>query len=396
MNRKVIRVFIWCLLVMFLFTSCGIPQGKDASGNEKKEIAVDEEIAQGMSHQNRIQLDYAEQFAIDSYGDGYTLITISDGNRFLVLSKTAEVPEGLDADITVIRESVQNAYLAATAAMDMFVHLDALECICLSGTEADGWYLEEAREAMEAGKIQYAGKYNAPDYEQIVSRGCDIAIESTMILHCPEVKEKLTGFGIPVFVDYASYESHPLGRMEWIKAYGVLTGREEMAEQLFEKEVSSLQNALQKEQASDASASQRKTVAFFYITSNGAVNVRKASDYIPKMIDMAGGRYVFEDLSKDDNHASSITMQMEEFYAKAKDADYLIYNSSIDGELHSMDELLQKNELLKDFKAVKDNKVWCTSKNLYQESMSTAAFTLDLYNMLSEKENEMRYLNHLE
>lgn len=35
-------------------------------------------------------------------------------------------------------------------------------------------------------------------------------------------------------------------------------------------------------------------------------------------------------------------MQMEAFYAETKDADCLIYNSTIDGELQTLDELLQK------------------------------------------------------
>ena len=49
-----------------------------------------------------------------------------------------------------------------------------------------------------------------------------------------------------------------------------------------------------------------------------------------------------------------MNMQMEEFYAKAKDADYIIYNSTIDGELSTIDELLAKSNLLADFKAVKN------------------------------------------
>ena len=39
-----------------------------------------------------------------------------------------------------------------------------------------------------------------------------------MIYHNPEVKEKLEEFGIPVLVEHSSYESHPLGRTEWVKA----------------------------------------------------------------------------------------------------------------------------------------------------------------------------------
>ena len=53
-----------------------------------------------------------------------------------------------------------------------------------------------------------------------------------MILHTPEVKEQLEHFGIPVLVERSSYESDPLARMEWIKLYGILLGREEQAEQV--------------------------------------------------------------------------------------------------------------------------------------------------------------------
>ena len=85
------------------------------------------------------------------------------------------------------------------------------DSISLSGTKADGWYIDEAKEALESGAVSFAGKYNAPDYELILSKKCDLALESTMIYHNPEVKEKLEEFGIPVLVEHSSYESHPLG-----------------------------------------------------------------------------------------------------------------------------------------------------------------------------------------
>ena len=80
---------------------------------------------------------------------------------------------------------------------------------------------------METGDILYAGNYSAPDYEQILAEGCDLAIENTMVYHTPEVKEQLEKFGIPVMVDYSSYETEPLGRTEWVKLYGLLADRED-------------------------------------------------------------------------------------------------------------------------------------------------------------------------
>ena len=200
-----------------------------------------------------------------------------------------------------------------------------------------------------------------------------------MITHTPEVQEQLEGFGIPVLIDRSSYESHPLGRMEWVKLYGVLMGREAEAEAAFKAQTETLPEISHQENTG-------KTVAFFYLTANGAVNVRKSSDYVPKMIELVGGKYIFENLGDAESKSSSTNMQIEEFYAGAKDADYLIYNSTVDGEIGSMDELLSKSDLLKDFKAVKEGHVWCTTSNFYQESMSLGTFIMDVYKMLTEGE----------
>ncbi|MCD7980740.1 MAG: ABC transporter substrate-binding protein, partial [Clostridiales bacterium] len=137
-------------------------------------------------------------------------------------------------------------------------------------------------------------------------------------------------------------------------------------------------------------------VAFFYITTNGAVNVRKTSNYLPKMIEQAGGVYIFDDLGEEDDSASSaVTMQMEEFYAAAKDADYLIYNSTIEGELDSLEDFLAQSELLENFKAVSEDHVYCTTKNLYQSSMELGTITSDIRKMLQGDTENLKYLYKL-
>lgn len=378
-NRKRIFGFL-SLAVMTLLVSCGTPQ-------DTNQMAEEYEISPSLSYDHRLELDYAEEFTVDSYDGGYALITISDGSRFLVVPEGLEAPQDLEEGIVVLKQPVDHIYLVASAAMDMFTSIDALDRIALSGIKEDGWYIEEAREAMAAGTILYAGKYNMPDYERILDVGCELAVESTMILHSPDVKEKLEDFGIPVLIDHASYEDHPLGRTEWVKLYGVLLGKEEEAWQAFEQQKAKL-DLLADKPASD------KTVAFFYITSNGSVSVRKSGDYVPKMIKLAGGKYVFEELG-DDSASSSVTMQMEEFYAQAKDADYLVYNSTIDGELKSREELLKKSPLLKDFKAFSEGNVFCTTQNFYQESMESGTFIFDMYQMLTTEEGKDEAFTYL-
>ena len=350
-----------------------------------------------------MDLSYADQFSVTYYGEeNYALVIIGEDEKFLVVPEGEPVPEDLPEDITPLLQPLTNMYLAATSAMDFFCHLDAVDQITLSGTDRSGWYLEEPKKALEEGTMEYAGKYSAPDYERIVDKSCSLAIESTMIYHCPQVKEQLENLGVPVLVERSSYEADPLGRMEWIKLYGVLTGKEQLAEELFEKEIKELENvSVQADEGQEHSDQtiQGKTVAFFYITSKGSANVRKPGDYVAKMITMAGGTYVPQSAEEEEENAlSTMNMEMEAFYAKAKDADYIIYNSTIDGELTTMDEFLAKSPLLADFKAVKEGHVWCTGKNLFQETMGLGNMIQDIHRMLTEEtpdEGQMHYIHQL-
>ena len=394
MKKKFYKMLCVLTAAVFCMTAPAVVQAaqnkKQTEAAQEEEIE-DREIAQelaGMKYDHSLELQYADQFAVDYYEGGYALITIAGDERFLLVPEDKEAPEGLDADISVIQKPVQNIYLVATSAMDLFCALDGLDSISLSGTNADGWYIDKAKKAMEDGDIAFAGKYSAPDYELILSKNCDLAIESTMIYHQPEVQEKLEKFGIPVLVEHSSYESHPLGRTEWIKLYGVLLGKEDQAQKLFQEQVDKLKSV-------EDSENTGKTVAFFYINSMGAANVRKSNDYVSKMIELAGGEYIFHDPAEDDNALSTMNMQMEEFYAKAKDADYIIYNSTIDGELDSIDELLAKSSLLADFKAVKDGNVWCTGKNLFQETMGLATMIEDIHTMLTSDDPKLDSLTYM-
>ncbi|MDE6319387.1 MAG: ABC transporter substrate-binding protein, partial [Lachnospiraceae bacterium] len=350
----------------------------------------DFDIGEELVYERSIELQYAENFKIDHYEGGYTLLTITmDGTQFLIVPENREVPQALDKEIAVLRQPIKDIYLVASSAMDIFSELYGLASISFSGQKEDGWFIESDREEMRKGNILYAGKYSKPDYERLVSNHCALAIENTMISHSPEVVENLKNFGIPVMIDYSSYESHPLGRVEWVKFYGALLGKEEEAERIFTDQAAILERVCASERTD-------KTVAFFFITSNGLVQVRQSSDYVPKMIEFAGGSYVFQDLGDSETKRSTMNMQVEEFYAGAKDADFLIYNSSIDGGVSGVEELLDKCELLADFKAVKEGNVWCTTNDMYQQSLAIGYFMEDIHRMLQGEKGDMHYLYHLD
>lgn len=338
----------------------------------------------------RMELSYADQFEVEQYG-AYKLITIVDNGRFLLVPEGIAIPENVPGDVTVLEQPLENVYMVSSAVMDLVCQTGAVSNLKYTGTKEKDWYVKTAADAMAEGKLIYAGKYSAPDYELLLSGGCTFAIENTMITHNPEVKEKLEELGIKVMIERSSYEKHPLGRLEWIKLFGVLFGREQQAKEFFDAQVAHIEPILEKEKTG-------LSVAFFAVASDGTVTVRKPNDYVSSMIELAGGTYSLNGyVEEEENALSTLKMQMEDFYAVEKDADILIYNGTIEGELTSIAELVQKNSLFADFKAVKSGQVYTTGSNFYQQTSGTCDFIEDLNKVLTgDTDAEYRFLKKLD
>ena len=359
-----------------------------ATGCEKKKDTAEFDITGSM------ELKYAQQFSVDYCENGCSVVTINE-ERFLIVPENADVPDDTSG-MTVIKQPVENIYVAATSAMDLFDGIGKLDKVTMTSTNADSWSLPVVRDAVASGEIEYIGKYSSPDYETLVAENCGLALESTMIYHTPKVKEQIDSFGIPVMTERSSYDSHPLGRMEWMKLYGLITGDYESAEKLFSEKTRTFEEL----STSDIPDSEKKTAAFFYITSSGYVSIRKPADYVAKMIELAGGKYIFtaDDLNVDDNALSPLNILSEPFYELARDADILIYNSTIDGEIYSIDQLIGKCSVLADFKAVKSGNVWCTGQNMFQQTTGAADMICDLNSIFTDSATsaELTFLHRLD
>ena len=401
------NTFFAVFLIPVIFISCAKQLPKSDSPLE----------LEGLSYKKSLPLNYAKQLQIDEYHSdigteqrsfnqpvemtsessaksendqksSIYIVTISGTDRYILLPKDCPVPKNLPSEVTVIRTPVTNAYLCASSAMALWNRLGSLDSIKFSAIQKKDWYVPEATRAMGEGKILYAGKYNAPDFELLLKENCSLAIESTMIYHTPQIKEKLESLGISVFVDKSSYEENPLGRMEWIKLYGLICKKQEQAEDFFQKQVARIETN---------TASQKiptKSVSFFYITSNGMVVIRGSEDYIVKMIEMAGGEYAFKNTRK--SSSPSVTIPMEQFYAQCASSDILIYNSSIDNTLHSKADLLSKSPLFADFKAVQNGEIWMTGKYLYQATDRIGDMLLDLRAIITGQTEQMSFLERVE
>ena len=94
---------------------------------------------------------------------------------------------------------------------------------------------------------------------------------------------------------------------------------------------------------------------------------------------------------------TTMNLPLEDFYAGAKDADVLLYNSTIEGVVHTTEELVAKCPLLAEFKAVQSGSVWCTTQSFFQQSTALVDFVLDLHRVFTENDPaDLQFLRKVE
>ena len=361
------------------------------SGSDGDNPASDErpswsnpEVGGNLVHTGSLDLAWATGFTVDLYEGDRALACIADGTRYLFVP-AGDAPQGIAEDVTVLERPLSNIYLASSSTLCLFAALGAVDCVSHVSVTQETCTVEAFTQAIASGDIVYGGKYSAPDYEAFLNGGCRLAVENTMIYHTPEVREKLMQLGVPVIVEQSSLESAPLGRLEWIMLWGAMLDKVSAAQEVLDRQAQLIADV----EARVAAQPLDCTVAFFYINANGAAVVRKPGDYVAKMIAMAGGTYAFAQLAgADENRSSSTTLEMEAFYAQAKDADVIIYNSTVAGRLKGLDELVALNPLLADFKAVKNRRAWCCEQNVYQQMTATGEVVVDLHEAIANTERD--------
>lgn len=364
--------------------SSGITEDKSSNNNESQNS--DENYDGKLVLDHSLELKYAKNFSVDYYKGGYKLIKISNGSEVLTVPEGMSVPDEVGDNVIVLNMPIDNMLISSTPTMSLINSIGMLDRITLTTTERDDWYIYEVIEKMDNDAIKFIGSYKTPDYEILTSYAPPFAVFSSMLNTVPEVGEKLKELKIPYILDMASDEVHPLARVEWVKLYGALYDCEDKANEVFDTQVAYVENL-------DTTKVTDKTVAMFYITSKGTLHVRQGGDYMAKMLELAGGKYIFSDMNP--NETGTEKIEFEEFYKTAKDADYIIYIWSIGGKPESLNDFIAKNELFKEFKAVKEGNVWCTTPDYFQISDTLGHMIKDMNDMLTLEDSSVDSFPHL-
>ena len=105
-----IKLFTVALLLLCL---CACGNTEDGSWN-------------GMEKTGSLELQYAKEFRVDYYEDGYDVITI-EGDEYLLVPEGMPVPDEIGSEVTVLQQPLENLYVASSSAMDLFLQAGAID-----------------------------------------------------------------------------------------------------------------------------------------------------------------------------------------------------------------------------------------------------------------------------
>lgn len=115
----------------------------------------------------KLDLEAAKNFAVDRLEGGYSLITVQNGGRFLLIPAGMDAPDGLDADIMLLYMPLDNLFVASTSTVALMDEIGALSAVTQTTYDVEDWYLPSVKQAVQDGQIAYIGHYKQPDFERI-------------------------------------------------------------------------------------------------------------------------------------------------------------------------------------------------------------------------------------
>ena len=325
--------YLSIVTIVLLLSAC--------SGGSKTSSAFEGEV---------LPLKYAENLTLIQ-GEGYTEArlrnpwdTTSILRTYILVDKDKEVPNHLPEG-TLVRTPLSKALVYTATHCNLIHELGAVKSI---GGICEIQYIKvpEIVEGCANGTIVNAGEGTNPDIEKIIDLHPDALLLSPY--------ENSGGHGqveklkIPI-IECADYmETSALGSAEWIRFYGLLFGREALADSIFaevEKNYNDLKALATAQQARPRLMCEVKSGSAWYVSGGRSTTGKLYAD--------AGADYVFSSYS----NAGGVPLSFETVFDKAQDADVWLmkYNHPTDKTYQSLQEDYAPYA---NFKAFKDKNIY--------------------------------------
>lgn len=240
-------------------------------------------------------------------------------HSYILIDKKAEKPSHLpEGDI--IRIPITNSAVYTSVHCSLVDQLGAYESI-KGVADLRFIYLDKIQQDCRTGKIRNLGEGLTPDLEAIM----DLSPEAILLSPFQNGGSygKVTKLGIPV-VECADYmETSPLGRAEWMRFYGLLYGKSDEADSIFDAVVSQYNDL----KAKAAGAGDKPTV-FMDLKYGMVWYVPGGNSTVGIMLADAGADYIY----KEREESGSVPLDPEVVFDKVIDGKYWLikYNQNTD------------------------------------------------------------------
>ncbi len=346
-GKRKMRIFLTLFIVVAFLASC---KGSHASSSAEGEGEV-------------LPMKYAENLTVREFPD-FTEVTVRNPwdtlktlQKYILVERDSEMPAGLPEG-TIIKVPVTNALVYSTVHNSLITELGAIDAI---GGICNSKYVngKELQARLASGRIVDCGVSLSPDLEKIIK------LKPQVIMLSPfennDKYAKVGELGIPI-IECADYmETSPLGRAEWVRFYGMLFGKQDVADKMFAETES---NYLKLKQIANGLAIKPKVIID---QRYGQVwNVPGGVSTMGRLIEDAGGINPFASYKQ----SGSVPLAPEKVLAEAHDADiwFVRYNQEKDKSLRELGNDAPVNS---QFKAFKDGRVYgCNTRyvNFYEET----------------------------
>lgn len=328
--HRLINITLTALTVILL-TACG------GRGNGKQDQGTPDTT---IHHATLLKISHAEKYTVveieNPWKEGKVL------HRYVLVPSDGELPGNLPQG-TVVRTPVKSALVYSEVHTSVMGELGAGNAV-KGVTDAQYFTDQTIAQGIKSGKIADCGSSMAPSVEHV------LAMKPDAILLSPFQDAnygQIAKINIPI-IECADYmESTPLGRAEWIKLIGELTGQRHRADSIF----ASVVTAYEKCRAAVAASKSPKPTVITETVVSGVWNVPGGHSYMANMLADAGAAYPWAD----DNSAGSLALDFSQVLNKAQNADLWLIKTF---NIGTYADLKKAYALNSEFTAFKNHKVW--------------------------------------
>ena len=293
-------------------------------------------------------IEYASGLSIVKH-EGYSVVTVSNpwpnANKnftYVLIEKDAEIPDSLQS-YTTIKVPLESIVVTSTTNIPFLEMLD-IENKLTGFPHTDYVSSEKTRALIDKGVVKNIGQNEKLNIEQLIELSPQLIVTFGIDNNNPML-DNLKKSGLNVLIQADWMEHSPLGKAEWIKLYGALFGKEEKAKELFDKIVTSYNQAKKLVAEKPASA----TVLYGSMYED-VWYVAKGESWVAQFMKDAQGDYLWADLKG----TGSEGLSFEKVLDKAKSANFWIATGSV----RTLDELTKKNPHYSEFDAFKNKTIY--------------------------------------